>query len=363
MDALEAQRYVYDSGYYRDTISRARLDNPTPMTSRLERPISIQNVCASPTLVWCQLLTEFFAPNLERRTNGALIVGSASFRELGIPGPETLRFLRDGTIDMADMFSPYLAGELPEVEILHLHGLYADRSEQYRATVQMLPHIERLLIDATGGYPININWRSGHDLFLFTRKPLYEPEDLQEMKVRSFSASLSDWLTGMGAEPQFLASAEVYIALERHIIDAVVTTVDGAHQEHWHEITNYINGPVVSWAASYNVINGEIWEGIPKDLQEIIKEEAAKLELEALRVAAIHNEIGLQRNLDAGMTYVEFGPEMRAQSKEAARSMVIPNWVKRIGGPSSPFVELFNRVHDLLLGLRIEEDGTVERLR
>ena len=363
MDNLKGHRFVYESGYYQDVIRRAKLDNPTAMTSKLGTPITIQNACLGDSFVWCQLMTDYLAPNLERRTGGAVRIHSASFQELGVGGPETLSFLIDGTLDMANLFSPHLTGVFPEFEILHLYGLYTDRSEQYQAMVQMLPHFEHLLTGVTEGYPINVNWHSGNDVYLLTRSPLQDPEDFHDIKARSISASLTNWLIGMGAEPFSLANAEVFIALERQIIDAAASTADNARQREWYEVTNYINGPVVSWTASYNVINGEIWESIPKDLQEIIKEEAAKLELEALRVAAIHNETGLQKILDTGITYVEFDPEIREQSSRAARSTVIPKWVKRVGGPSSPFVEIFNRIHDPILGIRIEYDGSVEKLR
>ena len=57
---------------------------------------------------------------------------------------------------------------------------------QFEATVDMLPDIEQLLIDDTGGYPINVNWHNGDDIFLFTKKPLNLPADVQDMKTRAF---------------------------------------------------------------------------------------------------------------------------------------------------------------------------------
>ncbi len=94
-----------------------------------------------------------------------------------------------------------------------------------------------------------------------------------------------------------------------------------------------------------------------------MKEEAARLELEALRTAPANIEMALKNNTLSGLTYVEFSPEVRAKSQWAAMNHVVPNWVERIGGPSSPFVEVFNRVHEPLLGLRIEADGSVEKYR
>ena len=39
LEALEKHRFVYESQYYQDLIRRARLDDPTFMTSWLDTPI------------------------------------------------------------------------------------------------------------------------------------------------------------------------------------------------------------------------------------------------------------------------------------------------------------------------------------
>ena len=359
LDALEKHRFVYESDYYRSVIDRAKFTDPTPMTYDGD-PIVIQNACVNRALVFCKIMETYWGPNLEKRTNGKLLLEATSFPELGIAGPDSLGLVGDGTLDMVNIIGPYVAGELPALEIQYLFGLYTQRSQQYEATVQMLEDIEELLIEETGGYPINVNWHNGDDIFLFTKKPLNLPEDVAEMKTRAFGTSISDWINGMGGAAQFLAFTEVYTALERGILEAGVTGGDAGYGQRWYEVTGYINGPLTSWPSSHNVINGEVWASIPEDLQEIMKEEGAKLELEALRVGSIQNELGLQKNIDAGMTYVEFGPEMRAHSDNAVSNSVLPNWVQRVG-IDSHFVDVFNEAIGPVVGITIEPDGTITR--
>ena len=357
LDALEKHLYVYESDYYRSVIERAKFTDPTQMTYDGD-PIVIQNACVSRALVFCKIMETFWGPNLKERTNGKLLLEATSFPELGIAGPESLGLAGEGTLDMVNIIGPYVAGELPELEIQYLFGLYTERSQQYKATVDMLENIEDLLVEETGGYPINVNWHNGDDIFLFTKKPLNLPEDVAEMKTRAFGTSISDWINGMGGTAQFLAFTEVYTALERGILEAGVTGGDAGYGQRWYEVTGYINGPLTSWPVSYNVINGEVWASIPDDLKQIMKEEAAKLELEALRLASIQNEMGLRKNIDAGMTYVEFSPEMRAHSKSAASNSVVPKWVNRVGRDSR-FIEVFNRAVGQVVGIRVRADGSV----
>ena len=356
--ALEEHRYVYESDYYRSLIERAKFTNPTEMTYTGD-PIVIQNACVNRAIVFCKIVDTFLVPRLTERTNGKLIIESTSFPELGVAGPDTLEQVREDTLDMVNVLGPYVAGDLPQLEIQYLFGLYTERSQQFEATVEMLPDIEQLLIDDTGGYPINVNWHNGDDIFLFTKEPLHMPADVEGMKTRAFGTSISDWIAGMGGDPQFLAFAEVYTALERGILEAGVTGGDAGHSQRWYEVINYINGPLTSWPSSHNVVNKTVWAGIPTDLQEIWKEESVKLELEALRLGAIQNELGLQKNIDAGLEYIEFGPEMRALSDDAVITEVVPNWVGRVGGPDAPFVGVFNRAIAPVVGITIEADGTI----
>jgi TRAP-type C4-dicarboxylate transport system substrate-binding protein len=358
--ALEEHRFVYESDYYRSLLERAKFTNPTEMTYDGD-PIIIQNACVNRAIVFCKIVDTFLVPRLTERTNGKLIIESTSFPELGVAGPDTLEQVREDTLDMVNVLGPYVAGDLPQLEIQYLFGLYTERSQQFEATVDMLPDIEQLLIDDTGGYPINVNWHNGDDIFLFTKEPLNMPADVEGMKTRAFGTSISDWIAGMGGDPQFLAFAEVYTALERGILEAGVTGGDAGHSQRWYEVINYINGPLTSWPSSHNVVNKTVWARIPTDLQEIWKEEAVKMELEALRLGAIQNELGLQKNIDAGLEYIEFGPEMRDLSDNAVITEVVPNWVDRVGGPDAPFVEVFNRAIAPIVGITIESDGAIVR--
>ena len=354
--ALEEHRFVYESPYYQSVMKRARLIDPTPLSSKLETPIVIEHACLHRSLPMCRMFETYFVPNVERRTKGQVEIVPSSYSELGIATPDSVNMLRDDVLSMATIFIP---PALPSLEIQGLQGLYIDRSQQFAATAGFLPEVERILAEATGGYPLIVNWDNGADLFIFAKKPLNAPADMRGLATRSFNHLVADWINGMGAEAKFWTLAETFNALERGIFDAGVTAGDAAHSRQWHRVTDYIHGPLISWPTMYSVVSAETWASLPPDLQEIMKGEAAKLELEALRVAAIQNVVGLQLNIDAGMTHVEFSPAMRAQNRVAVERQVLPEWIARVGGPGVPIIEVFNRTIAPIIGLTIEPDGTI----
>ena len=195
-------------------------------------------------------------------------------------------------------------------------------------------------------------------------------------KTRSHSAALSDWINGMGAEAQFLAFAEVYTAIERGILDCGVTGADARFGQRWYEVTDFIIGPLLSFPSNNNGINnginGEKWASIPDDLQQIIIEEAAKSGLEALRFAAIQNEMGLLKNtsddprgagIDA-MEFVPFSEEMNFRSlNTAVMEHVVPAWVNRVGDTGHSIIaDSFNNKVGPIVGLWVDNDGTVVKI-
>ncbi len=362
LDALEDHLWLYESDYYKSLIERSMLTNPTELTSSGES-IDIQHVCINRTLLPCKIIEQFWAPNLEARTNGQLTITVSSFPELGLNGPDTLQLVSDGTLGMANIYTGYVAGELPAIEVQSLWGIYPDWETMYLSLTDMHPQLEELVVDETsGGIIVNHNWYSGNDQFFFSKKALQSLEDFKGLKTRSHAAALSDWIVGMGAEAQFVAFSEVYTALERGILDAGVTGSTPGHGQRWYEVTTYLNGPLKSLLSTNNVINADVWNNIPADLQQIFIEEGAKSELEQLRLTSIQNVTGVQKNVDAGMELVEFSPQLADHSLNVAvKQHVVPGWLNRVGYPEKgdAAVAMFNEHVGPYVGMSIGPDGSV----
>ena len=362
LSALQDHLWLYDSDYYQSLIERANLANPTALTSSGES-IEVQHACINRALLPCKLIEQFWGPNLEARTNGQLTITVSSFPELGLAGPDTLQLVSEGTISMANIYTGYVAGELPAIEVQSLWGIYPDWETMYLSLTDMHPQLEEMVARETGGgIIVNHNWYSGNDQFFFSKTPLETLADFEGLKTRSHAAALSDWIQGMGAEAQFVAFSEVYTALERGILDAGVTGSTPGHGQRWYEVTDYLNGPLKSLLSTNNVVNADVWNSIPSDLQQIFIEEGAKAELEQLRLTSIQNVTGVQKNVDAGMTLVEFSPELAEHSfNVSVLEHVIPGWLRRVGYPEKgdEAVGMFNEHVGPYVGVSIEADGSV----
>ena len=364
LDALERHGWIYESDYYRELLDKAEITGSTPLTSG-GRQIYIDFVCVDSALPACKLIESYFVPNVLERTNGLVRFQVRSLPELGVAGSDTLNLVSTGTLSGATIFGRYAAGDIPAIDVQSLWGVYSFREESYQAATSMVGDLDRLIEEWTdGGVIFSHSWYSGNDQYLFCRDSRESSRGFRGKKTRSHSASLSDWINGMGAEAQFVAFAEVYTAMERGILDCGMTWPLAAYSQRWYEVTDYLIGPLYDSQAPQNVISLDTWDRIPQDLQQIILEEGAKLELEALRLASIHNEVGFAQLQDAGMEHIPFSAEMQRMSRQAAIGNVIPGWVDRVGDTSDPIItDTFNKKVGPIVGMRINPDGTVTDLR
>ena len=363
LEGLERESYLFDSQYYKKLVEEANFTNPTEMTYS-GRPIDFRFACINRTYAPCKLWAKFFKPQVEKRTNGKVRVHIASYAELGIAGPDSLEQVTDGTLHWAEITSGYVTGHMPEAELAIMYGVYPDHEIEFKVTQAIGPELDRLFEENTdGGKVLSHMWVSGGDQFLFCKEGITEVADFEGRKVRSHSSALSDWIEGFGADAQFLAFVEVYTALERGRLDCGVTPAFAAHAQRWYEVTDYMAGPLSSQLLNTVIMSREVWDEVPEDIQQILIEEGARHELEAIRVTPAWNEVWIQRNIDAGLEYQEFSPALMDYMRNVvATEHVVPGFIARQDEDNRDnIITLFNERIAPIVGLKTLPDGSVEK--
>ena len=357
LEALQENSWVFWSDYYYSLLEKAKLTESTPLSSSGEQ-IEVQFACINRGLYSCQLLTEYFAPNVFQRTNGQVRFNIYSYPELGVSGRDILDLIGDGGLDSGSVYSGYISAEYPQADIQNLVGIYSSGPQSLRGTEVSLGDVGRLILEgAGGGVIVNRSWSLSDDQYLFCSGRNGSPGDLTGKDVRSSTAPMSDLLRAMGANADFYAFGEVHRLISQGVLDCGVSSASAAHGQRWYEVTDYMIGPLYHTAVFANVINPPVWDRIPTDLQQIILEEGAKSELEAFRLGAQHISADLTNNIEKGLQYVPLSDETR---RKVVVDHVIPAWFDRVGDPGDPIIaETFNGKLGPIVGMRINSDGTV----
>ena len=319
---------------------------------------SFQYACINRTLDPCELLAApgGMVETIFERTEGQVDIQISSFPELGLAGPDTLRLVEDGTLGMAEIYSGYVGGDLPIVDVANLWGVIPDIATNWKTIEAVQAPLHKLLEERSNGVVLAESYYGNN--YYYTSTPIRSTADLEGMKIRSHSTVLGDLISGMGADPQFVAFSEVYTALERGILDAAVTCGPCGAGLRWFEVSDYLNGPIISIGVTFITMNKDRWDEMPADLQAIVREEALAHQVENRRLMEnVWDPAGIKDNVDGGMEFIEFTPELKTALKQASIDVVIPNWVERNGGPNSDAVKMFNDFVSPIIGVTIDSNG------
>ena len=332
--------------------------------------IEIQLVCINRTGNPCTLIysteeqqgIDGFIERVRDRTEGQVEFQISSFPELGLAGPDSLRLIEDRTMELAEIYSGYIGGDLPIIDVANLWGLYPDSETNFAVIDATREDVHRIIEEQSHGIVIMENYYESN--YYFSSRPLNTLEDFKGLKTRSHSTVLSDLLSGMGADPQFMAFADVYTGLERGVLDAAVSCGTCGSGVRWYEVTDYMVGPIVAIGVTWITMNKDVWDSIPPDLQAIIKEEGDRHQRTSRDwVETIWAQEGIDENTEGGMEYIEFSQDIKDALFQAGRNNVLPRWVERTGGPNSEAVQIYNEKAAPIIGVRVGADGQAEDIQ
>ncbi len=121
----------------------------------------------------------------------------------------------------------------------------------------------------------------GQELGLHSNKKAVKMEDFKGMKVRTVGWYM-DILTRLGVSVTPLPGPEIYVALERGVIDACEFSTPAANiTTGFHEITKYVIEPGVHQpSCQFDVVfNKKKWDELPDDLKAIVEIAAKETQL------------------------------------------------------------------------------------
>jgi len=156
-------------------------------------------------------------------------------------------------------------------------------------------------------------WHNGMKQ-LSAGKPLRTPADAAGLKFRiQASDVLLAQFEALGANPQKMAFAEVYQALQVGTVDGQENTWSNIFTQKFYEVQPYItetNHGIIDYMI---VANAEFWTGLPDDVRTELETIMDEVNLEVNRLAEDLNQQDKQKIIDSGRSeIIELTPEERA---------------------------------------------------
>ncbi len=264
--------------------------------------------------------SEEFARRINERLEGRVRVEFFGSSQLG--NDEVLvQKLKLGTLDFA-VPSTIMSSLVEEFGLFEMPYLVRDRDHMRRIGEEIF--WPSLAPAAEAGYRVLGLWENGFRHITNNTRPIYTPEDLSGIKLRT---PRGEWRFKLfrvfGANPTPMPLAEVFVALQTGVIDGQENPFAQLASLKFHEVQEYLSLTGHVYSPSYLLTGVNRWNRLPVDIRAVIEQTAREMQdfvyseaermdrelLEELRASSIEiNEADRERFLEAsGPIYEEFG--------------------------------------------------------
>lgn len=169
-------------------------------------------------------------------------------------------FTQTYVMDNTKAFQYYTADGLP--------WLYKSVAHATAATREMYPKWYKKEFERQGSYVAMTTYFDNQ--LLITKKPVRNLEDLKGMKIMGQSIPLRNTLKALGATPVYITGPEIFIALQRGVIDGLVWSAGCTIPWRYNEAAKYCTPLGIAMANIHFSLNKNTFDALPKDLQKDI---------------------------------------------------------------------------------------------
>jgi len=272
-------------------------------TSAPSGPVTLDMVGAFPKGSPVAAPAKYFAEEINRRFGGQLVINWKGGPEV-IPTFDQPDALIKGVFDVWYGAPNYWAGVLPGAHVLEVSKYYpADQgpgTEIYDYLVKMYEEVEVRYVIECAGAPDTANF------YTYTNKPVQKPEDFAGQKIR-VSPLTRQFVEAMGAEPVTMPGGDIYLAMERGVVDGFIWPTWAAFNEMgFQEVAKYyIDHPVYRGPLGIN-FNQSTWDQLSGDAQDLVIDVAKDTQSWALGWLTGQHDSQRGRAKKAGMEFVKF---------------------------------------------------------
>ena len=215
-----------------------------------------------------------FAELVDKYTKGQVFMDVRPKNEL-VSMREALEAVATGVVPAITPFGGYLSGSHPELLFLEVPGLVKNVSKD------LLPILDAGVWDildkslAKDNVKLVMYWTRGHAASTACKTcHLKRPEDFEGVKISGPGGLMSEFASAMGGSVTRIPGPELYQSLQTGVVDASLTSIDsGVLGEKLYEIAPYVvwySGVLTGENAYLLLINMDVWNGFPEDIQKAI---------------------------------------------------------------------------------------------
>ncbi|MDD5702643.1 MAG: TRAP transporter substrate-binding protein DctP [Dehalococcoidales bacterium] len=190
-----------------------------------------------------------------------------------------------------------------------------------------------------GGAPLNQ---------FFGSKKVQTVEDYKGLKMRGSAPPFNAYFEALGASTVAITGPEIYMAMDRKVIDGYTTAWSYVLAIKLYEVSKYcIWDPPVGIGGPTIVMSKQAWDSLPTDIQEIIDQVIIDYKTEVKNFYADKDDIGFESLKKTGMDVYTLSDAEKARFKQVADT-VAQQWVAEKEAKGLPAQAAYETIQQFL---------------
>jgi len=249
---------------------------------------------------WMNIITDW-ANAVEKQSQGRLkfkLYGG------GVSGdePDVLRKIRFGQLHGAAMTGHGIGYIYSPARVLEIPFLFRSYDEVDHVRAQLMPEIREGFHQ--NGFEL-LGWMEVGFIQLFSRAPIYSIDDMKKRRIWLWQGDPlgTAFFAASGLSPVPLPITEVFTSLSTGLIDTAIAPPLGAIALQWFTKTPYMTNIPVMDGIGGLIVSRKFFDGLPKDLQQLLRRTGEKAGTRLLVETRRDNEKSLAVLKQHGVTF------------------------------------------------------------
>ena len=305
------------------------------------KPIKLTSSDIGPSKRVFSMSYEWFLDELERRSNGKVVI-KRYFSGALARAKETLPGLGRNLFDFGAIWLGRYPAELPLLQLPTMPAVTSKPGVLMSAANDLAKNkfYEK---EQQKNNTVFIYFISQPPYELISVKKVKTLDDLKGMKVRTSGTAHAQLFNAIGSVPVQLPGTEIYGALQTGVVDACNFDFIGTVDWSFHEVIKYGLEIGVGCTGGYFAMSRDSWNKLPQDIKNLIRQIASD-------VPAWHqNYISgtIQKRVDSmesrGIRFGSLSKTDKARLRSLAKEKIWSQWVKKqkAGIPAQDLLDYF----------------------
>ena len=253
---------------------------------------------------------------IEERTAGKIKI-TPYFSNSLTPFPEKFDSTVDGIADISEGLAFVNPGKFPMTEMLMLPELGLQNAERSsKAWWHIYKTMPAMQKEYAGVKMLFLH--TSPSLMIATRnKPIRKLEDLKGLKIQTAGAIPANTARALGFTPVAMNPGEIYLALEKGVIDGCTSDYEMAISRRAYEVTKYMTSNLyIGHGQFYMIMNQGVWDSLPKDVKKVFEELTGDWAVDFYgKVRDKGEEECIKEIVEKGVELIPLPPEELAKAK------------------------------------------------